>query len=316
MKFLVTGGSGFLGRYILDELTREQHDVTCIVRNRRADSEGPSYVQCDLSEDIPTLGKTPFQTIIHAAGRAHIMQRSPKSDAAFISTNCIGTQHLIESLERLDQPPTCFIYISSVAVYGRDAGENIDETTPLAGNSSYAISKIKSEDIVGRWCKEHQVNYYHLRLPLVAGDDPPGNLGHLMQAIKKGKYVHIRDNDARKSVVIAEEVARFIPTLGKQPSGAYNLCCNYHPTFNEIETAILKAVDGSILLSLNKTYATWLGRFSTTLNKLGLRNSIGASIEKISSTLTFLDAKARKDLNWSPEINILEFLSTIKMHRQ
>ena len=75
----------------------------------------------------------------------------------------------------------------TIAVYGREAGR-----ADLRGASAspvqvpYAKSKIQAEEVVQQWCSMYNINYLILRLPLVVGKQPPGNLGAISVAIRNG----------------------------------------------------------------------------------------------------------------------------------
>jgi len=73
--------------------------------------------------------------------------------------------------------PESFIFVSTVAVYGCETGEDIDENHPLKGNTPYALSKIQAEKFLTEWCHTNNVKLGIIRPSLIAGPNPPGNLG-------------------------------------------------------------------------------------------------------------------------------------------
>lgn len=190
--------------------------------------------------------------------------------------------------------------ISTVSVYGREEGEGIPESHPLNDTTPYARSKALAEAAVQEWCEARGVKWIILRLPLVAGPNPPGNLGAIRRAIAKGRYFRIAGNRARKSMVLAEDVARLIPSLeGK--SGIFNLTDGIHPTFAEIEAAIAKALGKEIPICLPKGLLAAAGKGGDVLNRLGLSFPLTtARLHKMAATLTFSDVKARRELGWDP----------------
>lgn len=285
---LITGLSGFLGTVLNKELNDE--DTTRIVSiggNNRIDISNPFELRNDESID----------TVVHAAGKAHFVPKTQIDKQEFYRVNVEGTKNLCRALERLDQLPESFIFISTVAVYGVDEGEFIDERHPLKGVTPYAESKILAEEWLRKWANDHNVALSILRLPLIAGHNPPGNLGAMIRGIKSGKYLSIGQANARKSIVWAYDVANIIPRLAKK-SGIYNLTDGYHPTFGELET--------SIALALNKRKPPkvpyWAAKILAGVGDIaGSRFPIDSNkLRKITSTLTFDDAKARNELGWNP----------------
>lgn len=116
------------------------------------------------------------------------LRRRQRND--FFDVNLQGTKNLCTALEQSGIPKS-FIFISTVAVYGCDSGENITEEYPLNGTTPYALSKIKAEKYLEEWCAMHNVKLSILRPSLIAGPNPPGNLGAMIHGIENGKYLSI-----------------------------------------------------------------------------------------------------------------------------
>ena len=144
--------------------------------------------QFDLSKNVPYFYDR-FEIIIHCAGKAHLLPKTNQEIASFYSVNVLGTKNLLKGLT--SKLPKRFVFISSVSVYGLTQGENIPETHPLLAEDPYGKSKIEAEKIVENWCKENNVICTILRLPLLVGLNPPGNLGAMIRGIKKGYYFAI-----------------------------------------------------------------------------------------------------------------------------
>jgi len=292
---LLTGATGFLGKVILQ--LSPIGPVITLGRNAEVD------ITCDLQFYTPTL-KDQIDVVIHAAGKAHSIPKTKTEEEAFYQVNHQGTLHLLQGLEKLDQPPKQFIFISTVAVYGREEGENIDENHPLNGNSPYAKSKILAEAAIQDWCQNHSVNLVILRLPLIIGPNPPGNLGKIITAIQSGRYFKIKKNPARKSLVLAKDIAKLIPEL-RGKSGVFNLTDGHHPYFNEIEDAIAEGLSKTIQMEVPLGAVRWLARGGDIAQQLSIPFPLTSSrLLKMTQTLTFSDKKARKELNWIPNAAI------------
>ena len=281
---LVTGGNGFLGRYIKSIYTR----VTTLGRSDTND------LKCDLSREISLSGN--FDVIVHAAGKAHSVGQTPKEVKDFYDVNAKGTANLLNAIKNQLILPKAFIFISSVAVYGVIKGNNIKEEYPLDAKDPYGLSKVQAERVIQEWCANNNVICGILRLPLVVGLTPPGNLGAMIKGIKGGYYFNISGGEAKKSMVLAEDVANIIPKLA-EVGGIYNLTDGYHPSFYEVSHHISMELGRRDALSmphfLAKTIATiggWAVKFPLNSNK----------VAKMTSDLTFDDSKARGLLGWNP----------------
>jgi nucleoside-diphosphate-sugar epimerase len=234
-----------------------------------------------------------FELVIHAAGKAHIVPKTGEEEKLFFDVNYRGTINLLKALEK--NPPKSFVFISTVAVYGLEEGERLTEDSPLNGNSPYALSKIKAEQAVQEWSAKYGVPAVILRLPLIAANNAPGNLGSMIKAIRKGYYFRIGEGKARRSMVLAKDLADFIPQLF-QKSGTFHLTDGHHPGFQELEEYIaghyhkkIKSVPGSVI-----SFAAKLGDIIPGFPINTYR------LQKLQNTLTFSDAKARNELGWNP----------------
>jgi nucleoside-diphosphate-sugar epimerase len=288
----LTGASGYLGKIILSKLIGE---TTTLGRTHL----GTNHIKSDLS-NIPTFNKK-FNAVIHNAGKAHVVPKTEKEKRAFFTVNFEGTVNLLDALSA--NPPDNFIFISTIATYGLNHGENVSEKHVCNPNTPYGQSKFKAEESLIHWAEKNKVNYYVLRLPLVVGHNPPGNLGAIKNAISKGYYFKIKNNISRKSMVLADDVADLIKVIietNNYPSGIYNLTDGIHPTFNEVELAIEKRKNAKSL-SLSFPIVKAISRVGDLLSKLNLPSPLNSTrLNKMTSTLTFDDSKARKELNWNP----------------
>ncbi|MES2064265.1 MAG: NAD-dependent epimerase/dehydratase family protein [Bacteroidota bacterium] len=297
-KILLTGASGFLGGIIYNHLKNDLN-IDVITLGRDASN--------DIVQDISDKGFTlpAVKTVIHAAGKAHTVPKTAEEAKMFMDVNLEGTKNLCKAIEKLSTLPSNFIFISTVAVYGVDKGEMINEEAPLNGKSPYAISKIEAEDFLTKWASLNKVNLSILRLPLVAGPNAPGNLGAMINGIKTGRYISIRNISAHKSMVWAHDVAKLIPQLDAN-IGAVNLTDGYNPTFSELELVIVKKLNRNKPISIPYFVAKILGK---TGDLIGGKFPVNSDkINKITSTLTFDDTKLRKLGIWNPS-NVLDQLS-------
>lgn len=291
-QVLLTGAEGFLGR-IIYTTSKEKFRITTLSRS----TDNP--ICCDLSTQTFRPNKR-FAVVIHCAGRAHSIPYTTQEEEAFFQDNVEGTKNLLRSLLAFGSLPSLFIFTSSVAVYGLQEGELIDEEHPTNPQTPYARSKALAEKAVRDWCEQNSVNWIILRLPLVVGPNPPGNLGTLRKAIGQRKYFRIVGNPARKSMVLAEDIGRLVPHL-KGKNGIFHLTDGVHPSFAEVEDAIAHALHKGIPLSLPNGLARMIGKLGDGINSLSFSFPLTAErLHKIKATLTFSDEKARRELGWRP----------------
>ncbi len=287
MKILFTGGSGFLGQSIIPLLKKEFTVKTIGI----GDSDD---IKNDLSNKIPDIPER-FEIVFHAAGKAHVVPNSNNESMAFFKINVDGTKNLCKALE--NNIPDVFVFISTVAVYGIEFGNDIDESFRLNGTTPYAQSKIEAEYFLIEWCKQRNVKLAILRPSLIAGKNPPGNLGAMINGIKTGKYFRIGEGNARKSILMAEDLYRILPKL-LEKGGIYNLCDNHHPSFFELEELISNQLNIKNPVAIPLWLARVLAGIGDLLGSKAPINTI--KLNKITQSLTFSNEKAKKELEWEP----------------
>lgn len=293
MKLLFTGASGFLGSNTL-KILQNQYSITTIGLT------SSDNIQFDISKGVPSI-ESEQDIVLHAAGKAHSIPKTEVEKKAFFDVNLQGTINLCTALEKSGIPQS-FIFISTVAVYGLESGENITEEFPLNGNSPYALSKIQAEQFLTEWCNKNNVILSIIRPSLIAGPNPPGNLGAMIRGIKTGKYLSIGGGRARKSVLMVEDVANLVPLL-VETGGVYNVCDSEHPTFKELESLISRQLSNRYILHIPYFLAKVLAIIG---NVIGSKSPINTDkLDKITKSLTFSNEKAKMNLNWTP-LNVLE----------
>ena len=287
MNLLITGANGFLGVNIKDYFDHNYVKSTLDLKNADYNS--------NLSIQVPIF-KNSFDVVLHAAGKAHSVPKTEGDKQAFFDVNLHGTINLCAGLEKSGLPKS-FIFVSTVAVYGLEEGENITEELPLLGNTPYALSKIQAEQFLVEWCSEHNVILTILRPSLIAGPNPPGNLGAMIQGIKTGKYLNIGGGKARKSVLMVQDIANLLPLVALK-GGVYNICDSNHPSFSELERIICKQLNKPEVFSMPLFLAKVIAKIGDALGSRAPINS--DKLLKITKSLTFNNEKAKRELGWQP----------------
>lgn len=285
---LFTGASGFLGSNVLP-LLKDNYEVDTLALDENA-----TYNINLVTDDIKLNKK--YDIVLHAAGKAHVVPRSPEEEKLFYDINLEGTKEVCKALENVGAPKS-FVFISTVAVYGCDIGEMITEAHPLEGTSPYAKSKLLAEQFLQEWCKKNNVILTILRPSLIAGKNPPGNLGAMIKGISTGKYLSIAGGVSRKSVLMACDIAKVIP-LCEEKGGIYNICDNSYPSFHDLEVLISKQLGKKIPLNIPYWVANCLAHIGNLMGKKAPINS--KRLEKIVKSLTFSNEKIRKELGFIP----------------
>lgn len=287
MEILLTGNSGFLGNILFNFI---KSDNNVIGLSRSSDNYKINLINNEINF------KKYFDLVIHAAGIAHEIPKRKEDVQKFFEVNVKGTANLLKALE-IPSPPKSFVFISTVAVYGINRGNLVNEDAPLLAVDPYGQSKILAEKLVQEWCKNHNVKCTIFRLPLIAGPNPPGNLRLMIKGIQYRYYFNIERGKARKSIVLAEDVAKYI-IKASDIGGIFNLTDGYHPNFNELSRNISLQFGIKFVPNMPFFCAKILAKIGDLIGDKFPINS--NKLAKIVGDLTFDDSKAKEAFGWSP----------------
>ena len=287
-KILFTGGTGFLGKNAMPVLKERYEVTTCgITKN--------DMIKANFVTDVPELPEK-YDIVLHACGKAHVVPKTEAEKKTFFDVNYTGTKHLCEALEKVGVPKA-IVFISTVAVYGCEYGDLITEEHPLEGKTPYAKSKIMAEEYLTEWCNKNTVVLGILRPSLLAGKDAPGNLGAMVNGVRKGFYMNIAGGKVIKSILMAEDIARILPSLVEK-GGTYNVCDTRQPSFGELSISVAKQLGKGKPINIPYWMAWCMAKVGDLLGSKAPINSY--KLEKMTKSLTFSNEKARKELGWEP----------------
>ena len=172
MRFLVTGGAGFIGSAVVRHLIAQTaHEVMCLDKltyagnldNLASVADDPRYSFakvdiCDAAAVRATFSRFRPDIVMHLAAESHV-DRSIDGPAAFIETNVIGTFVLLEAarqhwagLEGDARARFRFHHVSTDEVFGSLGPDDFfREESPYQPNSPYSASKAGSDHLVRAW---------------------------------------------------------------------------------------------------------------------------------------------------------------------
>ncbi len=190
MKFLVTGGAGFIGKHLVAKLLRDQHEIT-IFDNFSLSSKnnithllenGVSLVTGDILDyDLLLKSMSNHDFVIHLAAQTSVSRSitDPKTTADIIVD---GTVNVLKSCVKTNVKN--LIFSSSAAVYGNSLDTLISENSQLSPLSSYGASKLVAEYNLQAFSKFFGLNCISLRLFNVYGDGQSTDAGVIKKFLK------------------------------------------------------------------------------------------------------------------------------------
>jgi len=169
MKILVTGASGFIGSYIVEEALRRGFDTWAAMRRSSSKQflkdERINFIELNLDDQQQLeqqLKDHTFDYVVHAAGVTKCLDHRD-----FFRINTEGTKHLVGALLALKMPIRRFVYISSLSVFGaireQQPYTEILETDTPQPNTDYGRSKLEAE----RWLDSLNANSEDAPFPYV-----------------------------------------------------------------------------------------------------------------------------------------------------
>lgn len=243
-NMLITGGSGFLGRYIVKDFIDQEWKVTSIDKDHDQLIQGadgfvmplPSPAFSDLLEKLkPDL-------IIHGAGTASVPNSliDPLGD---FNNSVALTIELLDAL-RNSCPNAKIIFLSSAAVYGNPAKLPVGEDAVLQPVSPYGFHKLICEKIIEEYCSIFGVGGCSVRIFSAYG---PGLrrqiLWDICTKISKQHRVHLMGSGREsRDLVHATDIAKAVRLLGKKAAfhgEVYNLASGTSITIREIAEELI-----------------------------------------------------------------------------
>jgi GDP-6-deoxy-D-talose 4-dehydrogenase len=149
VRTLVTGASGFTGRYLVEKLLGRGHTVIETVG--RQEPETPTRLRLDITS--PDACRRAIEIarpdyIVHLAAISFVGHDDPLD---FYRVNVIGTLNLLEACAAVGHTPRKLLIASSANVYGNVTSAAIDESFPVTPVNHYAASKAAMEMMVRTW---------------------------------------------------------------------------------------------------------------------------------------------------------------------
>ena len=164
-SILITGASGFIGSFIVEEALSRGFEVWAVVRKSSSHQflkdERIHFIELNLSSQEALhqqLAGHQFDYVVHAAGATKCLDKRD-----FFRINTEGTKHLVSALLALRMPLRRFVYISSLSIMGaireQQPYEEIRESDTPRPNTAYGESKLLAE----QWLDTQPIPYIILR---------------------------------------------------------------------------------------------------------------------------------------------------------
>lgn len=173
MNILVTGGAGYVGSVVAEELIAQGHNVAIIDNlqqgHRDAVPAEAKLIVADISQTEAldeVFSQTHFDAVMHMAAET-VIEYSVTDPGRYFNNNIIGGINLLDSM--LKYGVRKFIFSSSAAVYGEPESTPIEENHPLKPVNAYGESKLIFERILKWYGRAYDLKHISFRYFNAAG---------------------------------------------------------------------------------------------------------------------------------------------------
>lgn len=236
MKIIVTGGQGFLGKAVVQQLRINHEVLTLDLPQTEPD------ISADLTKKdcVRKLADAAPDIVIHLAGVQYLNKVRRKVRGSFFSQNVEMARVVLESSLRNPNLKQ-LVFISTDMVYGRPV--NTPVTTQSAKNpiGPYGASKLKAEAVLHDGFRETDVKLTIFRPRLIAGEGRKGTLEILRTLIDKNLPIPIFGSGANRYQMVSKlDVASAINlAIEKSVSGTFNLGSDNPPRVKDLITKVI-----------------------------------------------------------------------------
>jgi len=206
MKTLVTGGGGFLGRYIVEQLLESGDEVTVLARGSypKLEQIGAKLIRVDLQNgEAVTQACTGMEAVFHVAAKTDYWGTWQD----FYGTNVIGTQNIIDACRRQDVPKLINTSSPSV-IFDGQPHTGADESLPYPDRfeSYYPQTKAQAEQLVTQ-ANGPDLLTVSLRPHVVFGPRDSHILPRLITRARAGKLIQVGDGSNKIDTTYVEDAA-------------------------------------------------------------------------------------------------------------
>lgn len=304
---LVTGGAGFIGSFVVDELIKQGNKVLVIDNlstGKLENINSNATFYCGSILDRSFLNKIFAQhdicNVIHLA--AIINQGTHQEDCySDIEVSLLGTINLLDLSVKYGI--TRFIFSSSVSVYGRALDLPVHENTNLIPINSYGWAKVAAENYVKYYSSQYGLVCQILRYGNIYGPRQPKNgevgvVGVFTDQILNNRPLTLYgDGSQQRDFLYVEDCAKMtIETLNINGSHILNISSGVPISILEIIRAFSEIADRELIIHKKPFTSDEVGRFYASMDayksltlistntslKTGLENTLNYFTRKVS----------------------------------
>jgi UDP-glucose 4-epimerase len=266
MKFLVTGGAGFIGSHLVESLLAQGHQVKVFDNFSTGKQENLApfassslgIIHADVSNETALLAACAgVDGIFHLAAVVSV-QLSIEKPTECSRTNALGTLNVFEAARKAKVPR--IVYASSAAIYGDNPNQPLAETEIPAPLSPYGMDKWYGENVARLYSHLHGVSSAGMRFFNVYGprQDPKspysGVISIFLEAARQDKELTIfGDGEQSRDFIYVKDIVAAILLAMKSDSknaAIFNVASGTEITLNQL----IETMNASLHKAIRKKY--------------------------------------------------------------
>ncbi len=256
MQALVTGGTGFIGSYLVDELLEQGYNVRVLQRSTSntvfLEGKKITFSVGDLIDRESLVRSCQHVDVVfHVAA----LPRDWGPKKTFFEVNLHGTRNLLDACVEHKVPR--FVFMSSAAVYGFPKTEQpITEDYNKKPTVKYGVSKFCAEQLLWEYETKHNITVSAVRSPLVIGPRDSMIAPFLINALQQGRLFYIGNGDQKLSISDSRDVAhclRLASETKKAKGQVYNV-----KSFDSTPKQLIESLAEKLQVSAPNTHRSYL----------------------------------------------------------
>lgn len=320
MEVFVTGGSGYVGRNLISALCARGDRVRALARSAASVEavavRGASPVAGDVLDEAAMVeGMRGCDAVVHCAA----VVGGPRDEAVYFRTNVAGTDAVLRACVRAGVPR--LVHVSTEAVLA-DGGPlvMVDESAPYPKRHirPYGITKALAEQHVIAAASDALCTVV-VRPRFVWGRDDSTMLPRFVEAAQRGQLAWFGGGRYRTSTThVANVAAGLIAAMERGRCGEVYFVTDGEPVvFREFITAML-ATQGvvppsrSVPLPVVRAAAGVLSAWASLRRARDEAVLTPAALALVAQEMTVSDAKARRELGYTPAVSIIDGLAELR----
>lgn len=250
-KIFITGGAGFIGSHLVEELYKEENDIIVYDNLKSGFLEninkfkGITFIKDDIL-NYKNLEKTMkgCDKVFHLAAEISVAE-SMKDPLFTEEVNTKGTINVLNAMIKNNIQK--IVFASSAAVYG-DSPECPKRINMILNPvSPYAISKLSGEYYVQMYCREYKINGVIARFFNVFGERQNPNSNYaaaipifISRALKNMEIIIFGDGEQTRDFIYVKDLVNYLINLSDSGNGIYNIGYGEYITINNLVSLIKK----------------------------------------------------------------------------